>query len=127
MTKYICIEGGEGSYKSTTVAELAEYYRLNGKRVLTTKEPGTSHLPITMELRELMLSNEYTDDLSTLSRELISQAIRSIHLKKLIEPELESGYYDYIIQDRGMLSGFVYDLACGVDPYLLFYLFRVMI
>lgn len=115
MTKYICIEGGEGSYKSTTVAELAEYYRFCGKRVLTTKEPGTAHLPITMKLRELMLSNEYTDELSVLSRELISQAIRSIHTKKLIEPAINSGEYDVIIQDRGVLSGIIYAMACGVD------------
>lgn len=55
MTKYICIEGGEGSYKTTTVKALADYYTDRGLRVLVTKEPGTHHLPVTMKLRELML------------------------------------------------------------------------
>lgn len=115
MTAYICVEGGEGSYKSTTVAAMEQYYTQLGLRVLTTKEPGTAHLPTTMKLRELMLSNEYTHDMTVMSRELISQAIRSIHMKKLIEPAMASGRYDVIIQDRGVLSGIIYAMACGVD------------
>lgn len=59
MTKYICIEGGEGTYKTTTTKALASYYRSKGLRVLETKEPGTAHLPITMQLREFVLSNSY--------------------------------------------------------------------
>jgi thymidylate kinase len=113
MTKYICLEGGEGCYKTTTAKALAIYYRAMGLRVLVTKEPGTPHIPVTMELRKIMLSNEYDSSLTRQARELISQAIRSIHLEKLILPAIESGEYDLIIQDRGILSGQIYGEACG--------------
>lgn len=113
MTKYICLEGGEGTYKTTTAKALAEHYRALGLTVLETKEPGTSHLPVTMELRNLMLNNDYDASLTKEARELISQAIRSIHIEKLIFPAIFENEYDVIIQDRGILSGRVYAKACG--------------
>lgn len=117
MTTYICLEGGEGTYKTTTAKALAEYYRVKGLSVLETKEPGTKHLPVTMKLRELMLSNEYDSTLTDCARELISQAIRSIHLEKLIIPALQNQEYDLIIQDRGVISGRVYAKTCGHSTY----------
>jgi thymidylate kinase len=30
MTTYICLEGGEGTYKTTTAKALAEHYRSKG-------------------------------------------------------------------------------------------------
>lgn len=116
VTQYICFEGGEGCFKTTTAAAVATKLREMGYRVLETKEPGTKHLPVTMKLRELMLSNEYDDQLTPAARELISQAIRSIHVDKLIIPSL-SGDYDFIIQDRGILSGRIYADECGVSKY----------
>lgn len=116
-TTYICLEGGDGCYKTTTAKALAEHYRSKGLRVLETKEPGTAHLPVTMRLRELMLSNEFDKDLTPASRELISQAIRSIHIEKLIIPSVLKDEYDLIIQDRGVFSGRIYADACGISGY----------
>lgn len=117
MTTYICLEGGEGTYKTTTAKALAEHYRSKGLQVLETKEPGTSHLPVTLKLRELMLSNEFDHDLTPAARELISQAIRSIHIEKLITPALMKEEYDLVIQDRGIFSGRIYANACGISSY----------
>lgn len=117
MTSYVCLEGGEGTYKTTTSKALAEYYRAKGLKVLETKEPGTAHLPVTMKLRELMLSNEFDDDLTPAARELISQAIRSIHVEKLLIPALSKEEYDLVIQDRGIFSGRIYANACGISSY----------
>lgn len=58
-----------------------------------------------------MLDNQYDAVLTRLAREFISQAIRSIHLERLIAPALNE--YDFIIQDRGILSGYAYGTACG--------------
>lgn len=116
MTKkarYIVLEGGEGVGKTTQTQKLVDYLRSQGYKVLQTKEPGTAHLPITMKLRELMLSNEYDSQLTRTSRELISQIIRNIHLEKLIYPAMSE--YDFIIQDRGILSGLSYGESCGND------------
>jgi len=108
---YICIEGSEGVGKSSQSQKLVDYLRAKGFKVLHTKEPGTPHAPLTMELRGVMLDKKHDEQLTTTGREFISQAIRSIHMEKCILPALST--YDYIIQDRGMLSGIVYGQACG--------------
>lgn len=109
--RYLCIEGGEGSGKTTQALLLAEYLASKGYSVLSTKEPGTAHLPLTMQLRGIMLDAQYESQLTRQARELISQAIRSIHVEKLVEPSLTQ--YDFIVQDRGILSGLSYGVACG--------------
>jgi dTMP kinase len=108
---YICLEGTEGVGKTTQTQKLVDYLRAQGHKVLQTKEPGTPLCPLTMVLRGIMLDKQYDEQLSAPARELISQAIRSIHLEKLIYPALSE--YDYIIQDRGILSGLAYGTACG--------------
>lgn len=108
---YICLEGTEGVGKTTQTQKLVDHLRAKGYKVLQTKEPGTSHAPLTLQLRAFMLDKQYDEQLTAPARELLSQAIRSIHLEKVIVPALTE--YDYIVQDRGMLSGFSYGHACG--------------
>lgn len=64
-------------------------------------------------LLEALSLIEKNKGMAIYARELVTQAIRNIHLVKLIGPSLYM--YDYIIQDRGILSGFAYGEACGVD------------
>ena len=109
--KWICLEGSEGCGKTTYTKMLADHFTGKGLKVLSTKEPGTPLSPLTMVLRGIMLDAQYESQLTTTSRELISQAIRSIHMEKIVKPALEE--YDYIIQDRGILSGLAYGKACG--------------
>lgn len=111
--RYIVLEGLEGVGKTTQCKMLVECLREMGFSVLETKEPGTSHLPITMTLRSLMLDFQYDSQLTPEAREYISQAIRSIHLQKLIKPARDK--YDFIIQDRGLLSGIAYGNSCGIS------------
>jgi dTMP kinase len=115
--KYICFEGTEGSGKTTHTTRLAKYLTDKGFKVLLTKEPGTPLAPLTMELRKIMLDNKYEGEMTVASRELISQAIRSIHIDKIIVPALAT--HDYIIQDRGLLSGLAYGHACGNSHWFL--------
>jgi dTMP kinase len=114
---YICFEGTEGVGKTTQTQKLVDYLTGQGFKVLQTKEPGTPHLPITMELRKIMLDKQFDSSLTPIAREYISQAIRSIHMDKLVVPSLCD--YDFIIQDRGVLSGFAYGSACGNDVNML--------
>lgn len=116
---YICIEGSEGTGKTTQTKKLVEYLKNKGYSVLNTKEPGTDHLPLTMALRKIMLDAQYDSQITVIAREFISQAIRSIHIEKLILSGLEQ--YDFIIQDRGILSGLAYGAACGNDIEMLKY------
>lgn len=109
--KYLCFEGTEGSGKTTHTTKLVKYLQDKGFKVLLTKEPGTPLAPLTMELRGIMLDAKYESQMTVAAREFISQAIRSIHIEHVIVPALDQ--YDYIIQDRGILSGFAYGHACG--------------
>jgi dTMP kinase len=109
--RYICLEGVEGTGKTTQAMLLCDYLKTQGKSVLLTKEPGTPWLPVTMDLRGLMLDAKNDDVMTPVARELLSQAIRSIHMEKLIKLALTE--YDYIVQDRGVLSGLSYGWACG--------------
>lgn len=117
---YVCFEGTEGVGKTTQTQKLVDYLRAKGYKVLQTKEPGTPHAPLTMQLRGIMLDKQYDDALTAPARELISQAIRSIHMEKVVIPALNE--YDYIVQDRGVLSGLAYGTACGNDPDKLSFL-----
>lgn len=109
--RWICFEGTEGVGKTTHVAKLVDHLRSKGYSVLSTKEPGTSHLPLTVELRGIILDAANDSLITPLARELIAQSIRSIHLEKLIVPALKE--YDFIVQDRGVISGLAYGAACG--------------
>lgn len=109
--KYFCFEGTEGSGKSTHCKKLVEYLQSKGYKVLATREPGTPLMPLTMELRGIMLDAKHESQMTTVAREFISQAIRSIHVDKVVLPALQE--YDFIIQDRGILSGVAYGHACG--------------
>lgn len=115
--KYIVLEGTEGCGKTTQCRVLVEYLRGKGFSVLETKEPGTPLCPVTVELRKFVLDAAYGDVVTPVARELITQAIRSIHLEKVIVPALST--YDYIIQDRGLISGMCYGEACGHDFHFL--------
>jgi len=114
---YICFEGTEGVGKTTQTQKLVDYLRSKGFTVLQTKEPGTPLAPLTMQLRAIMLDKQYDDALTAPARELISQAIRSIHMEKVVLPAVNE--YDFIIQDRGVLSGLAYGSACGNDTETL--------
>lgn len=109
--QYICLEGTEGVGKTTQTQLLVDTLKARGYTVLQTKEPGTSLVPLTMILRGIMLDNQYDAQMTRPAREFISQAIRSIHLEQLIVPNLDK--YDFIIQDRGILSGYAYGTGCG--------------
>lgn len=109
--KYVVIEGVEGVGKTTQTRLLVDTLRARGFTVLETKEPGSSHSPLTMTLRGIMLDNQYDSQMTRPAREFISQAIRSIHLEQVIVPNIYK--YDFIIQDRGILSGYAYGEACG--------------
>lgn len=111
--RYICLEGTEGVGKTTQTDNLVNYLKSKGYKVIQTKEPGTPLSPVTMELRNLMLNNKYDKDVTGVAREYISQAIRAVHLNSVVKPNLNE--VDFIVQDRGILSGLAYGTACGND------------
>ena len=108
---YILIEGVEGVGKTSQTKLLEAYIKKIGASVVLTKEPGTHDLPLTMAMRGLMLDSRWQDQMPVTARELLSQAIRAIHMEKKIAPAIDEK--KIVIQDRGMLSGIAYGTACG--------------
>ncbi len=109
MSFYLCIEGTEGMSKTTMCSMLHQHF----KDSIVTSEPGSKHCDLTMQLRKLMLDAQYNHEMTPISRELISQAARHIHLERVIKPNIKAG--KMIIQDRGVLSGLSYGAQCGND------------
>lgn len=106
-TKYILVEGGDGTGKTTLIKNLKKKLESEGKSVIVVSEPSTPQLDFTQKIREIALSEEY--DIDPLTRDLLFQACRNLIHKKIVLPA--KGNYDYIIQDRGLISSFAYLLA----------------
>lgn len=93
--RFITLEGGEGSGKSTQVTLLAEALRHAGLETIITREPGGT--PSAEEIRKLLVSGEARrwDPMSEL---LLYVAARREHVIRLIEPALARG--TWVVCDR---------------------------
>ena len=108
---FVTFEGGEGTGKSTQVKLLAERMRVEGKDVVTTREPGGT--PEAEALRGLLVSGD-TNRWSAEAEALLNYAARDSHLKDVIRPTLASG--KTVICDRFMDSTRAYQGYAGGCP-----------
>jgi dTMP kinase len=106
--KFITLEGGEGSGKSTQARLLADRLRVRGIDALLTREPGGS--PFAEQVRALLL-DPATPSHSALSEALLFYAARADHLDKTIRPTLAAGRW--VICDRFSDSTRVYQGVAG--------------
>lgn len=111
--KFITLEGGEGSGKSTQAKRLAGYVQSLGYEAVVTREVGGC--PSAEDIRGLWLSKGqgYWDGLTEI---LLISAARREHLVKVVWPALERGAW--VISDRFMDSTRVYQgvaMGLGVD------------
>jgi dTMP kinase len=90
--KFITFEGIDGAGKSTHIAAVADLIRSRGFNVVSTREPGGTHLG--ERLRELLLHE--TMHLET--EALLMFAARREHLAQVIEPALARGAW--VVCDR---------------------------
>jgi dTMP kinase len=109
--RFITLEGGEGSGKSTQAQRLAERLADCGIDTVLTREPGGS--PFAEALRALILDPE-TPPHSALSEALLFYAARADHLEKTIRPALNAGRW--VICDRFSDSTRVYQSVAGGLP-----------
>lgn len=106
--RFVTVEGGEGTGKSTLVAGLRE--SAGFAEALFTREPGGS--PGAEEIRALFVSGE-TERWDALTELLLINAARRDHVLRLIEPALAAGRD--VICDRYLDSTRAYQGARGVD------------
>lgn len=98
--QFITFEGIDGAGKSIHIKFLADFLRKRGRTVITTREPGGTHLG--EKLRILLLHKAMHVETET----LLIFAARREHLAKIIEPALTRG--DWVISDRFTDSTFAY-------------------
>ena len=109
--KFITLEGGEGTGKSTQVRRLVKRLRDLGHEVAQTREPGGS--PGAEDIRNLVLNGE-AERWSPRTETLMMFAARSDHLERTIRPALEAGAW--VVCDRFADSSRAYQGAGGGVP-----------
>jgi dTMP kinase len=113
--KFITLEGGEGTGKSTQAAMLAMRLESLGIAVLQTREPGGS--PGAEIMRHVLLSGA-AKPLGPEAEAILFAAARDDHVKCTIEPTLAGG--KWVICDRFADSTRVYQGVLGkVDDRLI--------
>lgn len=105
--KFISLEGGEGTGKSTQVRALAAALKDRGIDVLVTREPGGSEGG--EKIRELLL--EGAVEWGAQAEALLFAAARADHLQQVILPALERGAW--VLSDRFVDSSLAYQGAAG--------------
>lgn len=104
--RFITLEGGEGTGKSTQTRRLAARLEALGIDVLATREPGGS--PGGEEIRKLLVTGA-PGRWQPITEALLHMASRSDHVATVIEPALTSGRW--VISDRFFDSTLVYQGA----------------
>ena len=103
---FITFEGPEGGGKSTQINKLAEYLKGKGKNVLVTREPGGTKLG--GQIRGMILST-YDISIGDRTELLLFQADRAQHIKEIVLPALEKGYF--VLCDRFVDSTIAYQVG----------------
>jgi dTMP kinase len=105
-SRFITLEGLEGSGKSTQIGRLAQHLVARGIEVTVTREPGGT--PLAEKLRQIVLSAG-NENLSPAAELLIMFAARAVHLDSLIRPALAAGRW--VLCDRFTDASFAYQGA----------------
>lgn len=100
--RFVVIEGGDGSGKSTQAARLAGWLREQGFAVRETFEPGAGATGAV--IRELLLHGP--EAVTPTTEALLMAADRAQHVAAEIEPALARG--EWVVCDRYVPSSLVY-------------------
>jgi len=106
--RFITLEGGEGTGKSTQARALADALEKKGLKITLTREPGGT--PGAEIIRELLLSGA-EEKWNIRTEALLFAAARAEHCAKLIGPALMRG--EWVICDRFIDSSRAYQSVNG--------------
>lgn len=101
--KFITLEGGEGSGKTTMIGRIGSYFEERGIPYVVTREPGG--IEIAEKIRSIILNPLHTA-MDARTEALLYAAARSQHLAEKVEPALRAG--KAVICDRFVDSSLVY-------------------
>ncbi len=101
MGKYVALEGGDGTGKSTVAAALAEAIEAGGASAIVVREPGGT--PLGEAVRELLLDSATLDDWA---EAFLFAAQRAELARDVVAPALEEGLW--VVSDRTYYSSIAY-------------------
>lgn len=101
VSKYVALEGVDGSGKSTVAAELSEALKSRGFDVIVVREPGGTK--VGEAIRDLLLHSDALDDWAEV---FLFAAQRSELARTVIAPALEAG--TWVVSDRTYYSSIAY-------------------
>lgn len=99
---FITLEGPDGGGKTTQAHKLVDWFKLYGRDVVLTREPGGTDAA--ERIRELVLDPAYA--ISAQTETLLHLAARADHVDKVIRPALAEG--KVVLCDRFSDSTLVY-------------------
>ncbi len=115
LGRFITLEGGEGTGKSTLAKGLGQALRAEGREVVLTREPGGA--PGADAIRKLLVEGD-AGRWSAMEEALLFAAARLNHLTHTIRPALARGAW--VVCDRYYDSTRAYQVAAGgLDPDVL--------
>lgn len=106
--RFITLEGGEGTGKSTLARGLADQLKSRGREVVITREPGGA--PGADAIRALLVQGD-ANRWSALEEALLFTAARLNHLTHTIKPAIARGAI--VVCDRYYDSTRAYQVAAG--------------
>lgn len=112
--KFISLEGGDGSGKSTQAGLLAKRLEDIGYETVVTREPGGSQKA---EVIRTFLLEGRAQDYGPLAEAILFGVARDDHIAKRIAPALEGG--KWVICDRFADSTRAYQGTSGLDEGLI--------
>ncbi len=132
---FITIEGGEGAGKTTLIDGLIRELTLEGASVVSTREPGGTHLG--EEIRKLLLHSKPSQPVTPKAELMLFLAARAQHFEELITPALQEGnivicdrFHDSSVAYQGIARGMGQEavrllslyVTEGIEPDLTLYL-----
>jgi dTMP kinase len=100
--RFVVLEGGDATGKSTQVRRLATRLRDAGHDVVETFEPGAT--PLGAQLRGLLLDDAHPVD--PVAEALLMAADRAEHVAEVVRPALQRGAW--VVSDRFVPSSLAY-------------------
>lgn len=101
MRRYLALEGGDGSGKTTVVSALASRLTERGEQVVVVREPGGTDLG--EKVRAILLDSDHVDRWAEV---FLFAAQRSQLARDVVLPALELGAW--VISDRSYYSSIAY-------------------
>lgn len=101
MRRYLALEGGDGSGKTTVASALEARLKARGDRVVVVREPGGTELG--EKVRDIVLDSDHVDRWAEV---FLFAAQRAQLARDVVSPALESGAW--VITDRSYYSSIAY-------------------